>query len=227
MYRITFPYIDMSLQLKTMTKCANDIDIKCINYYDFRELYTTLNSIEKYELGGEYNPDKGFLIDPRVSYYDKDQDRPYTILNFSRDIVWHSHPFNYEKNAYPSIEDIDAVRVHHRLIFLLVTYKGVYVLSATRPYTSIDNVVGFYQYMQPNTKSCSEWNYDELEKSFIENRGYNDDIVHKYGIVSVMIPNQDVTRDSINKTIQRVKKLRCCSSTPLEVKRNTSISSNF
>lgn len=174
--RVKFPNIDFTLPLKS-------------NYYDPKELYELLSEVSKVELGGEYDLKNGFIVDPKVSNYDKTEDRPYTSLNVHTKlgVVWHSHPFDSEYTSYPSIEDMDVVRMYPELIFLLLTKKGIYVMSATKPYISVDGIVRYYRSMQPETTDI-DWNYEELEESFINNIGYTSEKIHTYGIFCNLIP---------------------------------------
>lgn len=204
MQTVDFPYIDLSIPLKVKTVCKKEEIVDCVDFYSIDELYNLLYKIYKVELGGEYDPLKGFIVDPYTTRYDINENRPYTTLNTSTKIgiVWHSHPFDNDWNSYPSIEDIDMVRMYPELIFLLLTKKGVYVISANKSYTSIDNVVYFYRSMQPDTSGV-EWNYEELEESFVDNLCYKGETIEKFGIFCYMI---SVGEDKGDKRDKRDKK---------------------
>ena len=206
MQRVKFPNIDLTLPIKVRSVCnvrdEKELTVECVDFYRPQELYSLLPNIEKFELGGEYHPRDGFVIDPKVSNYDESEGRPYTSLNTSTrvGILWHSHPFNESWTSYPSIEDMDVVRMYPHLIFLILTHKGLYVISANKPYTSIDNIVGYYTSMQPETTSVA-WDYDELEESFSSNLGYDRDTIKTYGIFSYMIESNNINKTTINRII--------------------------
>ena len=144
--------------------------------HKLRELL--LNFKEELEFAGIYDIDNSaFYIDPKASRYDEVSNRPYSLLdprNFL--VVWHSHPFRSgDKLSFPSIEDLDLVRLNPQTIFLLTTFDGIYVMSATREITSIDSVTKFYRSISRNGEGdCDRWNYDNLKDGFIEGKGDRD-----------------------------------------------------
>lgn len=198
---VKFPNVDFTFPLKVKSVISECKTTDCADYYTINEIYNTLYNVKKYELGGEYSLKNGFVIDPRVTKYDIEQGRPYTSLNFNSKtgIVWHSHPFNDDGISYPSIEDLNVVRLHPQLMFLLLTRHGLYVMTSTKKYIDVD-VVEFYKNMQPKS-SNSNWNYEELETSFLKNKGYTKNMVHKYGLIVNLIP-----LSKINKLNEFIKK---------------------
>ena len=152
MIQTQFPHVDLSISLKA-------------GRYEIRELYNLLSVIKTYELGGGYDTVAGFKIDVETTWYDDDSDRPYTILDFEykTDIVWHSHPFGIEvNNAYPSIEDINTARLNPHLTFMILTGKGVYVISVKED-VSEDEVIDLYNTIDD----------DEVEMNFVTNRYFS------------------------------------------------------
>lgn len=202
---VKFPNIDLVLNLKVRSVCKKDkITTYCAGYYKPVELYKLLKcpTIDIHELGGEYHVKNGFTIDPRVSFFDTDEDRPYTTLNKSSNsgVFWHSHPFVHEFTSYPSIEDLDMFRMNPQLIFLIISRKGIYVISVLKPYTSIDTIVSFYREMQPNAESCN-WDYNDLELSFSQNKCFSENIIKDYGLFVKLIPPRNICTATLNNTI--------------------------
>lgn len=199
MEEIIFPNISLSIKIKT--KC-NKSTHKCIDYYNFTELYKTLETIENYELGGEYDPKFGFVIDPKTSYFDEENQLPYTKLNISSNthIVFHSHPFNHVATCYPSIEDLDMCRMYPKLVFLIITERGVYIISALKSYISIDLISSFYRNMQSPSSGC-QWNYSEIEESFLNNKGCTKENTNKHGLFVHFICKKLFTTKRLNEII--------------------------
>ena len=136
------------------------------------KLQQLLNNFkEDLEFAGVYDINEGaFYIDPNASRYDDSGHRPYSLLdpkNFL--VVWHSHPFvTGDKLSFPSIEDLDLVRLNPQSVFLITTYNGIYVISAKREITSIDSVTKFYRSMNGKSEDCNRWNYETLKENFLE-----------------------------------------------------------
>ena len=221
--KVTFPNIDLSLDLRIKKICLQETSLKdilstmkkekinCIDYYKPEDLYKLIYPIKYNEIGGEYDMEKGYIIDPRVSYYDKKSNRPYVTLNINAKsgIVWHSHPFEEKGNNYPSIEDLDMIRIHPHLISLIVTTKGTYVLAMLKPYVSINLLIMFYNSIQDKSTSCGYWNHDELEKNFIQNKGYTKEHQNKYDIyVRLVTIPYALDINLINDEIKRIHRYR-------------------
>ena len=202
MKKVKFPNVDLTLMLKTKDVCKNKDTRTCADYYKPEEIYKLLSITDKYELGGLYSPKHGFIIDPHVTYFDTKEDRAYTTLNVNSNtcIVWHSHPFDHKATSYPSIEDLDMCRMYPKLIFLLLSKKGIYVMSSLESYIGIDLIVSYYKNMQPETSGC-EWNYSEIEQSFLNNRGYTNDNIKKHGLFVYLIQHQHINKKLLNKVI--------------------------
>ena len=176
-------------------------------YFSYEKLYSLLIEIPTQELGGEYNLKKGFYIDLHLSHYDYKEDRPYTILNTKtlcdstdKCVVWHSHPFNSDDlNNFPSIEDIDAVRLSPLSVHLLMVDKGIYILSSIQQYISIDNIIHLYMELQP--ECIDKWNYKSIQKNFLNNKLSNTSDMRKYGIYIHFIRRDKVTVKLLNQKI--------------------------
>jgi hypothetical protein len=169
---------------------------------DIIEIYNKLSSVNSYELGGEYNPNFGFTIDKNTTFFDEKEDRAYTILNTNSNncIVFHSHPFDHENVCYPSIEDLDTCRMYPKLVFLLLTKKGIYVMSSLESYTSIDLIVSYYRNMQPETDG-HEWNVLEIENSFLNNKGYDKNNIKKHNLFIYFIQLKFINKKLLNNVI--------------------------
>lgn len=118
MNKLLFPNVS-----KTINKRIN---IKnCISLRRLRQLAI---DIGKYEIGGEYIENCGFLVYPETTFYDKKQGRPYTKLYMKRgNIVFHTHPFILkEHNTFPSIEDLKTILSSKRMIGLIICLKGIF-----------------------------------------------------------------------------------------------------
>ncbi len=215
---LKFPHIPIKLcvpLLSSISKHTNTTgsNKKRSKHYsiplDLKTIYLYILSqpeFSKYELGGEYYFDSNhsvggkFYIDPSVSFYDIKEDSPYTELNrfASSRIVWHSHPFrDSDPNNFPSIEDMDAVRLTPSNIHLLLVDHGVYVLSSVNEYTSIDSVLKLYLSMQ-NNKNCNNddmWNYKEIQSNFFLNKLSTLSYMKKYGFYVCFIHHSKLFKD--------------------------------
>jgi len=185
---LVFPNIDLKIKFKGPLKDVYDID----------EILCILSMIRRYELGGEYKIGKGFFIDINITYYDYDSDRPYTTLDLTNGgILWHSHPFGMRiENAYPSIEDMQIARDNKDIIFMIITGRGLYIISTIKDISGED-VVEFYDSME-----C-----DDIESAFV-NYKFTEEIVESTGIFLSCIPLSLISLDLIDKTISHIKKLK-------------------
>ena len=133
-----FPFAPLELVLKYPETLKTD-------WYTLDELYkNVLELVSPYEIGGTFDLSKGFQIQPNVSYFDKIKNRPYTVAdgNNSTGIVWHSHPVSVQpflSNSVPSREDTLFCALHPKLISLVLTQNGIYVMGALMNNTTIVN----------------------------------------------------------------------------------------
>ncbi|MDD4930606.1 MAG: hypothetical protein PHG66_00435 [Candidatus Colwellbacteria bacterium] len=185
---LSFPNVDLVIKLKRRQEIYNIDDLLCL-----------LSLIRRYELGGEYIYGRGFRLDTNVTCYDYDSDRPYTILNLQThtDVVWHSHPFGIQlMNAYPSLEDMIVSMNNISLIFIIITGRGVYIISTIKEITERD-VKDFYNSMDNN----------DIESTFV-NYEFTEEIVESTGIFLSCIPLSLISLDQIDKNISFIKKLK-------------------
>lgn len=185
---IHFPNIDLVIKRKKKKRIYSVEDIQCL-----------LSNIRRYELGGEYLIGKGFLIDPKVSWYDYDSDRPYTTLNLqsTTGVVWHSHPYGIElRNSFPSFEDLLCVQVNLSLIFFIMTGKGMYIMSSTKR-VETEDIKNFYESMDDHN----------IEDNFV-NYELTEEISNTIGIFMTCIPNSIITIDLIDRYISYIDQLK-------------------
>lgn len=190
---LSFPHIDLVIKLKRNKKIYSIDDLLCV-----------LSMIRRYELGGEYIYGKGFVINTDVTYYDYDSDRPYTTLNLQTEtgVVWHSHPFSMKiENAYPSLEDMTVSKENTALIFLIITGRGVYIISTVKKISDHD-IKDFYDSMGDN----------DIESTFV-NYEFTEEIVESTGIFLKCIPLSSITLDLIDKNISTIKRLKVIQNT--------------
>jgi hypothetical protein len=171
---------------------------------DLHNLYDRLRGISEYELGGEYNPKTGFIIDDNATRYDEISRRPYTVLNMraSSGIVWHSHPFDYIKNRYPSIEDANVARHNPHLVFLLITEDGIYVMRILDTRYSVYDIVRLYRKLESR---------GNVELAFQSGTCSRPEYYQKYGLYCYFIPIEKITETDylhyINREIARCKSI--------------------
>ena len=140
------------------------------------KLKNIVNSItDDIELSGVYDPIfQNFKIDPRASRYDTRSGRAFSLLDPIRNhIVWHSHPSYNDELSFPSIEDLDCVRLNPQTVFILIVKDGVYVMCSKREIVSIDHVTSFYRSLQSD--KCGKWNFKEIQSSF-QTGNYTSDV---------------------------------------------------
>ncbi len=183
------------------TSTKESPSIYCVDYSSLFDIYKIITPIKKFELGGEYNLNKGFLINPNVTNYDQTNDRPYSNLpkNPSTGIIWHSHPFDYP-NDYPSIEDLDSLRLSPHIVSIILCKEGVYVMSSLQPYIPLQSLISFYNDMQPTSKKC-EWNPQELQHSFTHNKQFTSEFLNKYNLFVSFIPKIHISEKLLNLKI--------------------------
>lgn len=182
--QISFPNVDLVIK-----------SIHRENIFSIDDIFSLLSVIRKYELGGEYIVSQNkFILDPKITHYDYDSDRPYTNLNLQTDhgVVWHSHPYGIKiENSYPSLEDLQVAREHPNIIFLIFTGRGVYIISLSDELTKED-IDEFYESMSDNN----------IESNFV-NYEFTDDIP---GLFLICV--QNLSTELLNKYIKKVKKVR-------------------
>lgn len=207
---VKFRGLDKTFDLKSKETCKSKnsflgLEEICPSYYSFDELYKFAvknNSENLYEFGGVYNPKKGFIIDPEVSFFDKKSQRPYTSLDMKTKslIVWHSHPF-IDENCSPSIEDLDCVRLNPHLIFLIIVSTGIFIISAMNNHIGIDDINKLYKYMNGG---CSDdeglWDYLHLAEEFQSNKLWNSSSIKEYDMYVHFIPS-NLVNNSLNRSI--------------------------
>lgn len=199
----------MSLQKVNFSGINREIPIRVFNrdgkifssFYSLNEIYDFLLPIRHVEIGGEYDIRRGFVIDPKASFFDQKENRPYTILNMESNskIVWHSHPFNHSDTCYPSLEDLEMSRQYNNLVFILLSKKGIYVMSVNK-YVHKNRIIEFYQRMQTSYDQIGmdDFDYDEIRESFLNNKN-NDVSFLFYRFISW---KQNFIQEALNNTIE-------------------------
>lgn len=177
-------------------------------YTSFYELYMILEQYEEYELGGEYNPLLGFIIDKKTSRYDTESSRPYTVLNMNSKyrIVWHSHPFDYVHNRYPSIEDSNVARLNSHMIFLLITQDGIYTMSALKQRGNREDITELYKIMHNG----------DIETNFKSNICMTAEYMKRYGLYCCYTPIKQIPPEDCVKIINH--NIKKCKSYKLKYK---------
>lgn len=117
-------------------------------YYSLSEVYSILEKkYSEVEVGGIYSS-KGFTIREETGFFDTNTGRAYTLLNVNKSypsrVLWHSHPMQ-DEFSYPSLEDMDIARLNPLFLFLILTSKGVFVISSLSDFISLQELMSIYK----------------------------------------------------------------------------------
>jgi len=188
----------------------NNIKIEKHNLSDsinIDTIYKILPELKKYEISGEYNLQGTFRIDYTASRWDSQDDRPYSLMPTNKYFVWHSHPFRTINIVdFPSIEDIDVIRLNPHMIGMIITNSGMYFMGALKEIINITNITTFYREMSDDSSKCIEWDYESISKNFLNNKC--ESISQKFGLYIKFISKNDLnTQIILNNVIELYSKL--------------------
>ena len=163
-------------------------------------IYKILPELNKYEISGEYNLHGNFRIDYTASRWDSSDDRPYSLMPTNKWFVWHSHPFRTTNPVdFPSIEDIDTIRLNPHMIGMIITQSGMYFMCSCKEIVNISNVTNFYRNMSNDPEKCLEWDYESISENFLNNKC--EDISQNYGLYVKFINKLQLNTSIILNTI--------------------------
>jgi len=201
-----------------ITQLLNSHNIKITNHHlsehiRIDKLYEILNRLKKYEISGEFNLDGTFSIDPRASGWDEKDGRPYSMTPTNKYFVWHSHPFRTVNPVdFPSIEDIDTIRLNPHMVGMILTGSGIYFMTSLREIINITTVTSYYRRLQSSpsqssllfegNSNCDQWNYDEISSNFIN--GNAEKLKDEFGIHIKFVPISEFTGSNASKKILNI-----------------------
>ena len=167
---------------------------------EYNIIYDILHQLHTYEISGEYNLSGTFRIDYTASRWDAEDHRPFSLTATNKLFVWHSHPFRTTNNVdFPSIEDIDVIRLNPQNIGMIITQSGMYFMCSIKEIINITSITSFYREMSDDASNCIEWDYESISKNFLNNKC--ESISQKFGLYIKFIKHELLTPSLILNTV--------------------------